>query len=603
MEVMENPAENSEMEIIFKRFMNSCFSPNGGDPDMRLDLEVGDLLKLKGTYLEKAKAAILAGLESNQGSRPIYCAKALNLEEAVSIMHNWLQKVKTPPINPKESGYQDLLAFTLYEFTKDEAYIPDLIEAVKKASYSDLNESVSMLSKVPLTPEGISSVWQRYKRGKVIRETDRWLDQCANFMREKIKQPLGEIFLNNLPENEQKELLKLISESWKDRVERKLRLEKYIEGRDRYNQEELNRYDEYIKVGGSPIRGLKLKSIWKGHTAKINGLVWSPDGRHLASTSNDESIMVWNVAQDECTTLLIREKEHSYSAYQPKQAVWLGKKKLAATYNYSSTPDEDINGIAIWDLESGKLISPQQKRTKDESDIRNLIYTPVNNSFIVSYSRYDNNAVVLIDPATNVRQRILEEFGGKFEAMSISPDGKTIAAGYMESAEAEEKSHQIIFIDLVTMKIINKLPGHLGSINQLCWMPRHSVLASASSDDTIGIWDVEHNQRLALLEGHRDIVSDVSFSAGGELLVSRSCRDNTIQIWNTRTWKALAILRELDGYGDTVAFHPTLPILASICKDETLGKSFRYDVNSIRVWEFDYEEFLNNPPFMDEFMK
>jgi WD40 repeat protein len=492
-----------------------------------------------------------------------------------------------------------LLAYTLYELTKDEAYISDLVEAVQKAGYSDFDESVSMLGKLPLTAEGISVVWQRYKNGKVTRDTDTWLEQCADLLREKIKYPLGESFLNNLSEAEQKQLLKLISERRKDRLERRWRLEAYIKGRDRYSQEELNRYDEYIKVGGSPIKGLTLKSIWTGHTAKINGLAWSPDGRHLASTSNDESIMIWDVAQDECTALLIREKKHNYSTYQPKHAIWLGNEKLASTYNYSSTPDEDINGVAIWDLQSDKLISPQQKRAKDESDIRNLIYSPVNNSLIVSYSRYDNNAVDLIDPATNNRQRILEEFGGKFEAMSMSPDGKMIATGYMESVEAEEKSYQIIVIDSVTMKSINKLPGHLGYINQLCWMPEHPVLAFASSDNTIGIWDIERNQRLALLEGHKDIVSDVSFSAGGELLASRSCGDNTLQIWRTKTWEVLAIIRELDGFGDTVAFHSSLPILASICKDEAQGKVFRHDVNSIRIWELDYKEFLDNPPFMN----
>lgn len=597
---MEDPTDDSQMEILFNRFMNSCFSITGGDPNPRVDLEIGDLLKLKGIYLEKAKEAILVGLERNRGARPIYSAKALNLREAVPVMQKWLQKIKTPPINPKESGYQDLLAFTLYEITKDEAYIPDLVESVKQASYSDFDESVPRLGKVPLTKEGISAVWQRYKkRGKEIRDTDTWLEQCADFLREKIKHPIGENFLKTLPEEEQKELHKLISESRKDRLERKWRLEAYIKGRDRYSQEELNRYEEYIKVGGSPIKGLKLKSIWTGHTSKINGLAWSPDGRYLASTSNDESIMVWDVAQGECTTLLIREKKHDYSSYEPKRIIWLGNEKLASSYNYSSTPDEDINGVAIWDIQSEKLISPLQKRAKDESYIRNLVYSPVNNSLVVNYYGHEDNAVFLLDPATNVRERILEEFDGEFENMSISPDGKVIAAGYMESVEAEEKLYQIIVIDSITMKIINKLPGHLGYINHLCWMSAHPVLASASSDNKIGIWDIERNQNLTLLEGHRDIVSDVSFSAGGELLASRSCGDNTIQIWNTRTWEAIAILRELDGYGDTIVFHPSLPILASICRDEIQEKVFRHEVNSIRIWEFDYEEFLANPPFMD----
>ncbi|MBC7877713.1 MAG: WD40 repeat domain-containing protein [Anaerolineales bacterium] len=563
-------------------------------------MEIDALLQLKGEYLEKAKAAILDGLEKNQGFRPIYSAKALSFVEAVPIMQKWLQKIKNVPAASNGSKTYQLLAFTIYEITKDEAYIPDLIEAVKKAGYGDMDESVSTLGKVPLTLEGISAVWQRYKQGKVTRDTDNWLDQCASFMREKIKHPIGESFLNSLSEEDQKELLKLSNESRKDRIERNLRLDKYIKGRDRYNKEDLNRYDEYIKVGGSPVKGLKLRSIWKGHTNKINSLAWSSNGRYLASTSSDESIMVWDVAQDECTTLLLREKKSSSSTYQPKRVVWLGDEKLACTYDYSSTTDEDVNGVAIWDIQSEKLISPLQKRVKEEkSYVRNLIYSPVNGSLIVSYYGHEDNAVFLLNLATNARERILEEYNGSFENMEISPDGKVIGAGYQESAKAEEDSHEIIFIDLNTMKIINRLQGHLGHINQLRWKSGHPVLASASSDNTIGIWDIEHNQRLAHLEGHRGVVSNIVWSAGGELLASKSSEDRTIQIWNTRTWEVLFILRELDGYADNIAFHPTLPILASIYKDETQEKALRHDVNSIRIWEFDYKEFLDNPPFMN----
>ncbi|MEP7133816.1 MAG: WD40 repeat domain-containing protein [Chloroflexota bacterium] len=600
---MDNSTDNAQMEILFKSFIKSCFAADGGDPDIRLDLEIGDLLQLKGIYLEKAKVAILEGLEKNQGFRPVYSAKALNLREAVPIMKKWLGKIKNTPTSMKDSRAYQLLASTLYAVTEEEAYIPDMVEAVKKADYSDLDESVPLLSKAPLTTEGVSAVWQRYKKGKVTKETDNWLNDCADFLREKIKHPIGENFLKNLPEEEQKALLKLISESRKNRIERNSRLEKYIRGRDRYNQGDLNRYDEYVKVGGSPIKGLKLKSIWKGHTDEVNSLVWSPDGHYLASASKDESIMIWDVELGDCTTLLIREKKFGYSKYEPKRAIWLGSEKLASTYDYYSVSDEDVNRVAIWNLQSKKLISSVQKKGENKNYVRNLIYSPYNNSLIVSYYGHEDNAVFLIDPATSERKCILKEYDGIFETMTMSPDGKIIVAGYQELAETENSLHEIIFIDSSTMKVINKLPGHFDYINHLCWMSGRPVLASASSDNKIGVWDYEHIQRLAFLEGHRGIVSDVSFSAGGKLLASRSCEDNTLRIWDTKTWETLAILRELNGFGDSFAFHPTLPILASICKDETQEKVFRHDVNSIRIWEFDYEEFLDNPPFMNGFMK
>ena len=69
-----------------------------------------------------------------------------------------------------------------------------------------------------------------------------------------------------------------------------------------------------VRVGESPVPGLTLWRILRGHRQKINRIAWSPDGRFLASSSNDATIRIWDVARGECTSVLkgpTREKVKS----------------------------------------------------------------------------------------------------------------------------------------------------------------------------------------------------------------------------------------------------------------------------------------------------
>ncbi|HEU4783235.1 MAG TPA: WD40 repeat domain-containing protein, partial [Ktedonobacterales bacterium] len=36
--------------------------------------------------------------------------------------------------------------------------------------------------------------------------------------------------------------------------------------------------------------------VYKGHSASVNGLAWSPDGTKIASASSDKTVMIWNAA-------------------------------------------------------------------------------------------------------------------------------------------------------------------------------------------------------------------------------------------------------------------------------------------------------------------
>ena len=116
---------------------------------------------------------------------------------------------------------------------------------------------------------------------------------------------------------------------------------------------------------------------------------------------------------------------------------------------------------------------------------------------------------------------------------------------------------------------------------------------------------MQEGQRTISLESHTSAVTGVSFSAGGVLLASTAERDDllygTVRIWRTDTWEELIILKELESAARALAFHPTLPILATLCHGNPAQPSINHTASFIRIWDLDFETFLSNPPFMNEF--
>ena len=56
-------------------------------------------------------------------------------------------------------------------------------------------------------------------------------------------------------------------------------------------------------------------------------------------------------------------------------------------------------------------------------------------------------------------------------------------------------------------------------------------MISGSYDKTISVWKMESGERIKTLIGHKDIVTSVAFSPNGEYLASGSS-DDTIGLWN-----------------------------------------------------------------------
>ena len=171
-----------------------------------------------------------------------------------------------------------------------------------------------------------------------------------------------------------------------------------------------------------------------------------------------------------------------------------------------------------------------------------------------------SNLIHLWDTATEQTTATLTH-DAVIRNIAVSADGAMLASA------SEDNNVQLW--DPNTQSLLNTLRGHTDKVVSVAFSPDGTLLASASEDNTVRIWDPHAATLQATLRGHTDNVLGVAFNPDGSLLASASA-DNTVRMWNPKLYTTEGTLR---GHTDgvlSVAFNPDGSKLASASIDNTV---------------------------------
>ena len=119
------------------------------------------------------------------------------------------------------------------------------------------------------------------------------------------------------------------------------------------------------------------------------------------------------------------------------------------------------------------------------------------------------------------------------------------------------------------LQLRTTLTGHSWPVLAVAFRPDGQMLASASADRTIRIWDTVSGKNGAILREKTRWIHCLAFSPDGKILASGR-EDNTIALWDLATGQMTATLKGHTGRISSLAFRPDGKVLASGSQGTTI---------------------------------
>jgi WD40 repeat protein len=276
-----------------------------------------------------------------------------------------------------------------------------------------------------------------------------------------------------------------------------------------------------------------LGDRWDKKSRMPLAVSFSPDGKYLATGSEDNNARVWDTAQLPKLTVLSEHTSRVHSvAFSPDGQVL-------------ATGGGD-GAIVLWDNQ-GKML---RRLDAHQAGVMALAFSPAGRT--LASAGGDGRVVLWSDPVASTDALVLEGGAGRILCVNFSPDATTLIAGgtgnslrWWKLNAAEPVAKGSLALPTGWAKVAAFSPDG------------KSLVCGGGGNGTLYLcaWQDDGPKVRAVLDKHQQRVNDITFAPDGKTFASGS-EDASVKLWETATGKVVKDWSDLRFPVNGVSFAP-----------------------------------------------